>query len=158
MRPSLTAWPGFIRLARPVFCQSICFGDEAGICPHVWFKPALIFNLNRQPVTEEQPTSSCVFRTAMLLHTSVNVGKALEGCALFASGLTLGSTFYITAIEIPGRRSASAGYQLQNYQRIFPRCVALLKPFGMLVNLEGANSKGSYGCLIKMIIRCIYCV
>ena len=71
----------------------------------------------------------------MLMQTSINVGKTLEGCALFGSGLTLGATFYITAIEIPGRRGAAAGYQLQNYHRIFPRAMGLLKRYLILLRI-----------------------
>lgn len=61
------------------------------------------------------------------------VSTLVQATTLFCCGLATGTTFYISAVEVPGRADEHVDYQLHNYHQIFPRAAGLMKPFGMVI-------------------------
>jgi len=57
----------------------------------------------------------------------------LEAATLFGCGIVAGFTYYITKVELPGRKDMDIEYQLKNYHQLFPRAAGFMKPFGMLL-------------------------
>lgn len=61
--------------------------------------------------------------------------SALEGLAVFTTGMVAGGCCYISGIEVPGRgEETTPAYQLKNWHETVPRARDFFKPFGFVVN------------------------